>query len=293
MKLWVIIGLLGLNSSLFAVQKAIYGVDNRYEVEQLKDPFLEGLADSTAGRIHKYLLRQTETDDYRVYGYSLGMMNKLCYDERFYSQLAPLDCSGFLVAPDLLVTAGHCMMMPNACEDYYWVFGYQTVNGKAKTSVSGDDVYRCKEILDLKPTNAYEFYVTQNDYALIRLDREVAGREPLKVRTSGKISEDAPLVVIGHPSGLPTKVTPGGFVRDNSNPVWFSTNLDTFQGSSGSPVIDAQTGLVEGILVRGGDDYIIDSANKCRRAATFAMDEGRGEDATRITNLTTLMELLK
>ena len=36
----------------------------------------------------------------------------------------------------------------------------------------------------------------------------------------------------------------------------FMTNLDTFGGNSGSPVYNAKTHKVEGILVRGERDYV-------------------------------------
>jgi len=39
------------------------------------------------------------------------------------------------------------------------------------------------------------------------------------------------------------------------NPIFFDANLDTFGGNSGSPVFDARTNAVVGILVRGADDY--------------------------------------
>ena len=39
------------------------------------------------------------------------------------------------------------------------------------------------------------------------------------------------------------------------NPTFFSANLDTFGGNSGSPVFQAGTSTVAGLLVRGAPDY--------------------------------------
>ena len=52
-----------------------------------------------------------------------------------------------------------------------------------------------------------------------------------------RLSLDTPLVVIGHPSGLPTKIADGAWVRNNESEYYFVTNLDTFGGNSGSAVL--------------------------------------------------------
>jgi hypothetical protein len=126
---------------------------------------------------------------------------------------------------------------------------------------------------------------TLNDFALIRLTRKVTDRRILAFRTAGKIEDASEIVVIGHPTGLPTKVADGAFVRGNDNPFYFVTNLDTFGGNSGSAVFNAKTGVVEGILVRGETDYVIDPGKSCRVPNRCSMDSCRGEDVTRMTNL--------
>ena len=98
------------------------------------------------------------------------------------------------------------------------------------------------------------------------------------------------LVVIGHPTGLPTKIAGGAWVRQNTNNVYFQSNLDTFGGNSGSAVFDAETGTVEGILVRGETDYVYDSSRGCRVPKQCSNEGCRGEDVTRITNIKELME---
>jgi V8-like Glu-specific endopeptidase len=106
----------------------------------------------------------------------------------------------------------------------------------------------------------------------------------LKFRTQGQIEEGTPIVVIGHPTGLPTKVSAGANVR-SVNDIYFIANLDTFGGNSGSAVFNAETGDIEGILVRGERDYIYSSARGCY-VPNHCTDNGcRGEDSTLITNL--------
>ena len=60
--------------------------------------------------------------------------------------------------------------------------------------------------------------------------------------------------------------------------------------SSGSAVFDADTGLVEGILVRGARDYIRNSSLGCYESNVYSNSDGRGEDVTRITNISELMD---
>ena len=125
---------------------------------------------------------------------------------------------------------------------------------------------------------------SKDDWALIRLDRAVTDRRFLEYRKSGEPEVGANLVVIGHPTGLPTKIADGANIRELKG-TYFTANLDTYGGNSGSAVFNADTGVVEGILVRGERDYLYDSVNACRVTNVVADDEGRGEDITYITNI--------
>jgi hypothetical protein len=51
------------------------------------------------------------------------------------------------------------------------------------------------------------------------------------------------------------KIAPNASVRSNVFVDYFGANLDAFGGNSGSPVFNENTGEVEGILVRGYQDY--------------------------------------
>jgi hypothetical protein len=68
-------------------------------------------------------------------------------------------------------------------------------------------------------------------------------------------------------------------------------NLDTYGGNSGSPVFNHRTGEVEGILVRGENDYVYDPGQGCQVSNRCASDVCRGEDVTYITNVPTLGRL--
>ena len=87
-------------------------------------------------------------------------------------------------------------------------------------------------------------------------------------------------IVIGHPIGLLKKMAGNASVRSNSNPDYFIANLDTFGGNSGSPVFNADTHEVEGILVRGDTDFL--PRGNCIASMVCPVQGCRGEDCTRI-----------
>jgi V8-like Glu-specific endopeptidase len=183
-----------------------------------------------------------------IFGASYG----LCEDEPFKDQPNGAFCSGFLVGENTLVTAGHCIRSASDCAatSFVFDFGYD-VEGKDLSSVPSNNVYKCKTIIKQELNS-----VSKSDYAVIELDRVVTDRDPLEFRTEGTIENDAPLVVIGHPAGIPTKIAAGSNVRSNTPPAYFVANLDTYGGNSGSAVFNSETGVVEGILVRGETDFV-------------------------------------
>ena len=184
------------------------------------------------------------------------------------------------------------------CKYYDWMFDYEVDSSNRFTALnhSSENIYKCEKVIFATLTN-------ENDYAIIKLDRKVTGRTPLKVRKNKKIELNEDLFVIGHPSGLPKKIAMGARVLKNSDKEFFTTNLDTFGGNSGSPVFNANTLEVEGILVRGRTDYTPDYSKdkSCLRVNTcdnnglnckeFDPDID-GEEVTRITELQRIIKKL-
>jgi V8-like Glu-specific endopeptidase len=277
------LGLVFCTSLAFASEKVIYGDDNRVDVIDSTNSLYVELAKSTAAMIATSSVRTEANEMVRIMGQKLSERG-ICASERFADQLSAANCSGFLVGEDLLVTAGHCIRDMNSCNSYSWVFDFKQEAGQNTNMLPKNNVYRCKEIVERELSQ-----MSQDDYALIRLDRKVTDRAPLSFRKEGKIAQNAPIVVIGHPSGLPTKIADGANVRTLAN-KYFSANLDTYGGNSGSAVFDANTGLVEGILVRGATDYVA-GPNGCRISNVVSNTAGRGEDVTYITNIRYLKNL--
>lgn len=263
--------------------KVIYGTDDRMDVYESSDNLMKELSRATAAQILERNLVE-EDGIYTIKSETLEEFG-VCKSERFSQQPAAANCSGFLVAPDKLVTAGHCINDEFECGSHSWVFDYANTNGeKAEFKFNKDQVYRCTKIIERKKESG-----TQADYAVLKLDRPVVGRTPLTYRKSGKPADDAVMTVIGHPTGLPTKITAAADMRNNKNPVFFVTNADTYGGNSGSAVVDSRTGIVEGILVRGDQDYAR-SSEGCMVSVYRDQNGGRGEDVTRINIIKDLIK---
>lgn len=254
--------------------KVVYGSDNRLDIEDVTNSKFLEFARSVAMQIDNRKI----SEDGNLISETLGVRNNLCTGERFINQKAAGSCSGFLVGPKTLVTAGHCITSQRDCDSYSWGFGVTRDSSNVEPSNRFSCVSITEQVLD---------QASGLDYAIIELDREVSGRSALKFRASGEVKQGAPLVVIGHPSGLPMKVSDGANVRSSSEETYFTANLDSFAGNSGSPVINVQTSTVEGILVRGEQDYELVERGDiyCNIVKVCATNACRGEDVTRITML--------
>jgi len=301
--------LTGVLLSQGAMARVIYGDDHRKEVsdatvfqqklatsaatmisenEMTTDESKPGVVQLSQRTLRNWLEAQFEEDKKveKLFSAKVREAAKegvtFCEGERFTEQPNPGMCSGFLIAPDLIMTAGHCVEMPTFCSEYRWVFGFQVdpKTNKAGVDIKNEDIYKCKKVVSNALNGALGL-----DYAIVQLDRAVSGREPLEIRNNSNIQNGTQLVVIGSPSGLPLKVADGASVRKNTHPNYFSANLDTFQGNSGSAVFNAETGVVEGILVRGENDFVANKVKMCIEANKCADGACRGEDVSRLTSI--------
>ena len=265
----------------------IYGDDDRRDLYQVKNPQIRKLADSTVALFEGYKVTLDPAKrEAQLATMTFGQEMGLCKEEPFFDEPTGAFCSGSLVGPDLIMTAGHCIADQASCKTTKFIFDFAVKSqGQYPKSVPAGEVYGCAELLGREQVG------DGADWALVRLDRKVTGRKPLALNRSGKIADGAPLVVIGHPSGLPTKVAGGAVVRDASRNGYFVANTDTFGGNSGSAVFNAQTGLVEGILVRGEQDF--EARGQCRVSKRCPADGCRGEDVTKISAVTGLIPPLR
>lgn len=228
----------------------IYGEDNRKDWFEVLDPDLREAARATLGIFDSSSV--LFVDDSAVIETRSA---RLCPTEKFFEQeMGPL-CSGFLVGPDLVLTAGHCIETDSECRGLKFVFDYAKESRfHDATRVSKNNVYSCLKMI------GRSFTKHDQDWALIKLDRAVTDRSPLEIERSSAPRVSTPLTIIGHPSGLPSKISRGGQIHTVSK-HHFVADLDSFGGNSGSAILNANTLKVEGILVRGRSDY--KSVNGC------------------------------
>lgn len=253
----------------------IYGTDNRQDYYQVTGAGIRAAADAVVMQVDRsYLTRNGNGWDLDT-SYSYGDYNDLCRNEPYYSQPTVGDCSGVLVGPDLVATAGHCIDS-GSCSRTRYVFGFRMDGANnVRDTLDAQDVYSCSSIVARSTGSA--------DYAIVRLDRTVTGRNPVRVRRSGTIGTGTGVGLIGHPYGIPVKIAAGAQVRENSNNNWFGANLDAYGGNSGSPVFNVTNGVLEGLLVRGNDDFV--RSGNCYVSNTCSDAQGcpSFEEVTRAT----------
>jgi len=243
---------------------AIYGADDRRDWYQVADGHLRDWASSTAALIYWSDLKQ-EGDSFRISATKYGQAEKLCTNQPFWHQPTAAQCTGFLVGPNLMVTAGHCIESAADCRKSAFVFDYAVTDprifpGRAEAK----NVYACRRIVARANRG-------EHDYAVVEVDRTVSGRNPLPIRRRGTPARGTAVTMIGHPAGLPSKIADGGVILGTSP---LTASVDAFAGNSGSPVINRSTGLVEGILVNGSEDFI--RSGKCY--IEYRCGNCRGED---------------
>lgn len=265
--------------------KAIIGDDDRIEYCEAA-PAVKEMADAVAALVLKKAPQGVQGDP----------PIPLCPGERFYGQPALAFCTGFLVGEDLVATAGHCIKR-DSCANTRFVFGFAVKEpGEIPAGLGPEsDAYDCKEVLVSRFTPKSR----DDDMALVRLDRPVAGRKPLPLNTSGVMAaEGTPVITIGHFLGVPLKISLNGDVRKSVSlpaqyeQTWFATSLDTFPGNSGGPVINTATGLVEGINVRSGGrtfPHFDVTPEGCRVAKVYPAGEEWGPEANNIARLLPFM----
>jgi hypothetical protein len=262
---------------LVADEKVIYGVDDRKDFFEFKSNIpVRDLSRSVAALFCDNMVIENGDGTSSLRTQPLGQAQNLCPQERFFDQPIGAFCTGFLVKADMIATAGHCTNAANVTSIRI-VFGFQMEDAHTSvTRIPNSDIYSGKALVGRVEE------ASGPDWALIQLDRAVTDRPVLRIRRSGAIADNAPVSVIGHPSGLPIKFADGANVRDNTPTGFFVANLDTYGGNSGSPVFGAD-GTVEGILVRGEADYV--SSGSCNISKVCPSTGCRGEDCTRIIEL--------
>jgi hypothetical protein len=238
-------------------QRSIYGTDDRRDLYQVADPRVRNDADCVVSLWHQSNIVDAGNNTSRLVTTPFWMAHNLCATEPFYLQSKEPGGrgTGFLVARDVVATAGHCVTQENLATTRF-VFGFKMNNGaETALEISNDEIYRGVAIIDRRldalPPNG-----SGADWALVRLHKPVTNHRVASVRRLGSVANGQAVHVIGHPAGLPVKVAGNATVLDNTQSAFFAADLDIFGGNSGSPVLNSQTHEVEGIVVRRELDFV-------------------------------------
>ncbi len=270
-----------LSDALRERQKVVYGVDDRKDLYQVDDTAIVHNAEGVTCLFRTSGVRDNGDGTSTLQVGVFGQVNSLCPGEPFFNQPVGAFCTGFLVAPDVIATAGHCVNEANATTVRF-VFGFRMVDASTpQVRIPNRDIYAGKEVI------ARKLAQEDTDWCLVRLDRPVDDRKILALRRSGKVADHEDVYVIGHPSGLPAKFADGAQIRTNTQGAFFTANLDTYGGNSGSPVFNNVSHEVEGILVRGATDFV--PVGMCMVSAVCPVNGCQGEDCTRVTEFTELL----
>lgn len=144
------------------------------------------------------------------------------------------------------------------CKKHSFVFDFNTTAGITPGAVPAANVFDCKNVVKYA-------YGEQGDYAVIKLDRAVTGRQALAFRRGGKAPTTSNFTALSYPTGIPLKISRNGKYFPPSLSLrknwFFGSDLDVNAGSSGGPVFNVTTGTVEGIVSEGPNqtDYVASS----------------------------------
>jgi len=254
----VLFALVCLASVALAV---IYGADSRqeeYQVDQFTAPMGRGSG--------AFISRQFVNSGFYPI---VGKQFNLCPNaDPFENQTSLAECSGFLIGPDLVATAGSCVLdqvsQNSLCSNLAFVLNYVNYGPLSYYDVfAAGEVANCKRVIN-GSTPLYRSAVVnittgasgpveinKPNWAIVQIDKSFPGAYYDRFRSFKHLHLNERVITIGHPLGAPRKY-------DTTGRIWaidggltgrgmkLFTSSDSFKGSEGGPVLDTD-GRVIGI----------------------------------------------
>lgn len=291
----IILPLFLMTLTAFSARFGIYGSDERLSPSWSQSQKILDILPAIGARVHKAYIRDKRDGTVTLQGAKVSRRHNVCPNERFAQDVSVASCSGFLVAPNILLTAAHCLTPKKIspfiklwesifwqsprmqrkvnhrralreCQDFSWVFNFNDVHNNLEINgsfifhnISKEYVANCEDILFFKNNEEQS-----QDYVLVKLDRSIPV-EPLSfseklVDRSGDLGD---FIMIGHPLGSPAKISHCPDCPVQNNRKYFRIPIDAFVGNSGSPVLD-ENYKVLGILRGGSKDFNDARSGQCK-----------------------------
>jgi len=239
----------------------IYGTDSRLEEYQV-DKFTAPMGRGVGAFVAKQLINS------RFYPI-VGKEANLCpRADPFENQTALARCGGFLIGPDLVATAGSCVLdqvsQTSLCQSLGFILNYVTYGPLSNYDVfSPNEIAYCKRVINgstplfrsavinvtTGATGPVE--IDAPNWAIVQLDRSFPGSYYERFRSFKHLHLNERVITIGHPLGAPRKydvegriwAIDGGLTGRGAK---LFVSSDSFKGSEGGPVLDTD-GRVIGI----------------------------------------------
>lgn len=245
-------------------QAIIFGHDDRQMLSQAPSLYA-ARAQGIGMFLSKNAMTETSPGVFKQDFMTVKESIDLCENERFAKAPAsPVTCSGFLVGEDLVMTAGHCVILDSNqsshqadlfCENFTWVFDVDDLPGHSADHVPAENIYDCEKIIFATNDTSVEDdrIHFRPDWALMKLKRKTT--RPYYRVSSAEVPVGTTMYNLGHQMGSLTMYTPGRKISDTE--LYHRTNIDAFAGASGSPTF-TEDGVVHGILVSGYPASFVD-----------------------------------
>ena len=205
------------------INKIIHGEDNRYEPTEYFDPDVQLLSRSVALTASKHQLYNYDEKNFIFNARSLKSKMRLCDGEKFENQPTLGHCTAFLIAPNLVATAAHCISqnrspeegeLEGECSRMKFVFDF--TDDHLKTYAHRKNLLLTKKKLLVVKKLFFRYKKTKfylDDHAIVQLDRDVNDRMPLKLNLKSRARIFTSVFTIGHPNGLPLKIADEGSIK--------------------------------------------------------------------------------